>query len=96
MTAPVLTRNPLRTSRSMTGGHVVPDGVEVTEHGMPLGYLYATWNVEGGSDVLDAGHYDEDQQVWVLPEGVPQMGIYTKTRTSGANCGDCVTDDACQ
>jgi hypothetical protein len=79
----------------MTNGHVIPDEVTITETGMPLGYLYSTWNVEDANDVLEEGHYDEEQQVWVLPDGVPTMGTYTKTRTSGANCGDCVTDDAC-
>ncbi len=79
----------------MTNGHVVPDEVTITETGMPLGYLYATWNVENADDVLEEGHYDEEQQVWVLPDGVPTMGTYTKTRTNGANCGDCVTDDIC-
>lgn len=78
----------------MTSGHVIPDDVAITERGMPLGYLYSTWEVEGGSDVIEAGHYDEDQQVWIVPEGVPTMGVYTKTRTGGS-CGDCVTDDAC-
>lgn len=95
MSAPVLTRNPLRTSRSMLSGHVIPDDVTITEKGMPLGYLFSTWKVEDGSEVLESGHYDEDQQTWVLPEGVPTMGVYTKTRTSGSGCGDCVTDDAC-
>lgn len=96
MSAPVLTRNPLRTSRSMTSGHVIPDDVTITEDGLPLGYLYSTWNLDDdGSEVIESGHYDEVLQMWIVPEGVPTMGVYTKTRTSGSNCGDCVTDDAC-
>lgn len=96
MSAPVLTRNPLRTSRSMLDGHAIPDDVAITENGMPLGYLYAKWQVEEGAETEEVGHYDEQLQIWITPDGVPKMGVYTKTRTSGANCGDCVTDDACQ
>lgn len=97
MSAPVLTKNPLRTSRSMIDGHIVPDDVEITKQGMPLGYLYSTWNLDVEPDTtIEAGHYDEDLQVWITPDGAPTMGVYTKTRTSGSGCGDCVTDDACQ
>ncbi len=85
----------LRTSRSMTSGHVIPDDAVITENGMPLGYLYASWNVEASEDT-EEGHYDEEAQIWVTPDGGISMGVYTKTRTNGANCGDCTTDDACQ
>lgn len=85
----------LRTSRSMTSGHVVPDDAVITQDGMPLGYLYASWNVEGTPGTEDEGFYDEEAQIWVSPDGGISMGVYTKTRTSGSNCGDCVTDDAC-
>ncbi|HZG89316.1 MAG TPA: hypothetical protein VEZ42_03795 [Pseudonocardia sp.] len=96
MSAPVLTRNPLRTSRSMLNGHVVPDGTTPTEDGMPLAYLYSEFRVEGELPFIDLGHYDADQQVWVVPDGVPTMGVATKTRTSnGTQCGDCTSDDAC-
>lgn len=95
MSAPVLTRNPLRTSRSMTTGHVIPDDAVIVENGMPLGYLYSRFVVEGGTEVIESGHYDEDTQVWVLPEGVPTMGVRTKTSTGSGCSPDCVTDDSC-
>jgi hypothetical protein len=79
----------------MAAGHVIPD-VEITESGKPLGYLYSTWNLQEASEHHERGHYDPMQQTWVLPDGVPTMGVYTKTRTGGRGCGDCVTDDACQ
>ena len=95
MSAPVLTRNPLRTSRSMLKGHVVPEGTTPTESGMPLAYQYSEFRVEGELPFLDLGYYDADQQVWVVPEGVPTMGVATKTKTAGSQCSDCVSDDAC-
>jgi hypothetical protein len=76
----------------MLNGHVVPEGATPTEDGMPLGYLYSEFRVEGELPFLEQGYYDADQQVWIVPEG---MGIATKSRTSGSNCGDCVSDDAC-
>jgi hypothetical protein len=79
----------------MLNGHVVPEGATPTENGLPLGYLYSEFRVEGELPFLDLGHYDPDLQVWVVPDGVPNMGIATKTRTSGGQCGDCVSDDAC-
>jgi hypothetical protein len=79
----------------MLNGLVVPDGATATEDGLPLGYLYSNFRVEGELPFLEQGHYDADQQVWIVPEGVPTMGVVTKSRTSGSACGDCVSDDAC-
>lgn len=94
--ATTLMRNPLRTSISMLSGHDIPSDVHIVEDGLPLGYLYATWN-PGTPDEVEGqpGHYDPDLQTWVLPDGAPTAGVYTKTRTSGSGCGDCVTDDVC-
>jgi hypothetical protein len=79
----------------MLGGHVLPDGATPTEAGLPLGYLYSNFRMEGELPFLDQGHYDADLQVWVVPDGVPNMGLVTKTRTAGGQCGDCTSDDAC-
>lgn len=95
MTTALLAGNPLRTSRSMTEGHDIPDATAVTENGLPLGYEYAEWRVGEAADAGEPGHYDADEQVWVLPAGAPQMGVYTRTRTGPYVSSDLVTDDAC-
>lgn len=91
-----LTRSPLRTSLSMTQGHDFDQPLPVDHAEQPFGYLFADWN-PGMPEELDepVGHFDEELQVWVTPTGDITMGVYTKTRTSGSGCGDCVTDDAC-
>lgn len=96
MTA-TLVKNPLRTSLSMLQGHDFSEPLPTSHPDQPLGYLYADWT-PGAPDEAgeDLGFYDPDEQVWVTPGGAITMGVYTKTRTSGSNCGDCVTDDACQ
>jgi hypothetical protein len=96
MTA-TLIKNPLRTSLSMLTGHDFSVPPPAESPNQPFGYLYATWEPGTAEEIAeDLGYYDEDAQVWVTPGGAITMGVYTKTRTAGANCGDCVTDDVCQ
>lgn len=91
-----LTRNPLRTSLSMTQGHDFDQPLPTDHERQPFGYLFADWAPGTAEEAAaDLGHYDVEEQVWVTPSGDITMGVYTKTRTSGANCGDCVTDDVC-
>ncbi len=91
-----LVRNPLRTSLSMTSGHDFSAPLPTDGPALPLGYLYATWDPGTPEELAsELGHYDPDEQVWVTPDGGITAGVYTKTRTSGSGCGDCVTDDVC-
>ncbi|MEU6024941.1 MULTISPECIES: hypothetical protein [unclassified Micromonospora] len=91
-----LTRNPLRTSLSMTSGHDFSQPLPADHDRQPFGYLFANWEPGTPAETeTELGYYDADQQVWVTPDGAITAGVYTKTRTSGSNCGDCVTDDAC-
>jgi hypothetical protein len=91
-----LVKNPLRTSLSMLTGHDFSEPLPQSKPAQPFGYLYAKWDADLPAETAEElGYYDPEAQVWVSPGGFT-MGVYTKTRTSGANCGDCVTDDACQ
>jgi hypothetical protein len=95
MTA-TLVKNPLRTSLSMLEGHDFSGPAPTGHSDQPLAYEFATWESGSPDEVPEVdGYFDHDTQVWVTPDGTISMGIYTKTRTGGSGCGDCVTDDAC-
>jgi hypothetical protein len=81
----------------MLEGHdLTQDQLPQSHDFQPFGYLYSSWDAQTGETAPELeGHYDEEAQIWVTPNGDITMGVYTKTRTSGCP-GDCPTDDVCQ